>query len=53
MDMPANEKTLSKKEIDEFIRLNYEPDDDSSPSFLAAIGGPLVFLPGKKYATTP
>ena len=53
MDMPANGKTLSKKEIDEFIRLNYKTDDDRSPSFLGAIGGPLVFLPGKRYATTP
>jgi hypothetical protein len=53
MDMPAYENTLSKKEIDEFIRRHYKPDDDNSPSFLAAIGGPLVLPTGKRYATTP
>lgn len=53
MDMPANEKTLSKKEIDEYILLHYKADDDSSPSFLNALEGAMVFLPGKRYATTP
>ena len=51
--MDAEEKTLSKKEIEEFIQLNYKPDDDSSPSFLNALEGAMVFLPGKRYATTP
>ena len=47
MAMDANENTLSKKEIDEFIRRHYKPDDDSSPSFLAAIGGLSYFCRGK------
>ena len=41
--------TLSKKEIDEYIRLHYEPDAEADDkSFVEMIKGPRKYLPGRR-----
>lgn len=47
--MTKDELTLSKKEIDEFIRLNYEPDDEAGDKGLFDIlKGPRKYLQGRR-----
>ena len=50
MAMDANENTLSKKEIDEFIRRHYKPDDGDAgdKGFFEILKSPRKFLPGRR-----
>ena len=41
--------TLSKKEIDEYIRLHYEPDAEADDkSVFEILKGPRKYLPGRR-----
>ena len=47
--MFENEKTLSKREIDEFIRLHYTPDDESDDKgFLDILKGSRKYITGRR-----
>ena len=50
--MAAN--VLSKKEIDEYIRLHYKPNDEADDKgFFEILKGPRKYLPGRRVFAVP